>query len=308
MSVSGAGRTAEEKEVRKNAARLKKARAKRCEILRTVIRAAFFVLMPSAFVAAFSGIEDIFLHVSNGSVLESGSFVRALLGLCLFTVLFGRYFCGFACAFGSFGDFVYWLSGIVQKKVFRRKKQAAIPRKYLPVLQKVKFGILALIVVLCATGLYEPLQNYKWNPWTVFSFLVARRFDLNDHVIGTALLLLILAGMAFQERFFCQVLCPMGAVFALLPQFPFVYLARDPEQCIPGCKACRNRCPVDLKLEADGFRNGECISCEKCASLCPRSNLTRWDIRLSRGAAVPMLVKAVLLLALGGYLGLCRFF
>lgn len=280
---------------------------RRAALLRAVIQAAFFVSMPSAFVAAFSGIKDIFQRISTGSVLETGSFVRVLIGLCLFTIFFGRYFCGFACAFGSLGDLVYYVSGLIQKKLFRRKRQVSVPAAWSPLLQKLKFLILAGIVTLCATGFYEPLKNWKWNPWSVFSFVVALRFDLNDHVIGTVLLLLIIAGKAVKERFFCQFLCPMGAVFALLPQFPFAWLKRDAEQCLPKCSACRNRCPVDIQLETDGFRNGECISCEKCAGICPRSNLTRRDLRLLHGTAVPMLLKAALLLALGGYLGLCRF-
>ena len=285
----------------------RKARALRNAVLRAAIQAVFFVSMPSAYVAAFSGVKNIFQHVSNGSMLEWNSFVKVLAGLCVFTILFGRYFCGFACAFGSFGDLVYTLSGVVQKKVFRRKKQFQLPAAASPYLQKIKFVILALIVILCATGTYENLGKWNWNPWSVFSFLAVLRFDLNGYVIGLIILIAIMIGMALKERFFCQFLCPMGAVFALLPELPFAFLKRDAENCIPKCNACKNKCPVDLKLETDGFRNGECISCEKCACVCPKSNLTRWDIRLTRTEIVPVLVKAVLLFALGVYLGLCRF-
>ena len=35
-------------------------------------------------------------------------------------------------------------------------------------------------------------------------------------IIGIILLILILIGMAFKKRFFCQFLCPMGAVFSIL--------------------------------------------------------------------------------------------
>ncbi|RHR71942.1 4Fe-4S binding protein [Eubacterium sp. AF15-50] len=27
--------------------------------------------------------------------------------LCLYTIVFGRFFCGFACTFGTLGDFVH---------------------------------------------------------------------------------------------------------------------------------------------------------------------------------------------------------
>ena len=70
--------------------------------------------------------------------------------------------------------------------------------------------------------------------------------------------------MAVQPRFFCQFLCPMGAVFALLPVLPFARLHRQSDGCIPGCNACKQQCPVCLKLEETSLRSGECIACEAC--------------------------------------------
>ena len=250
--------------------------------------------------------KSIFLAISDGSALEMGSFVKALLGLGIFTILFGRFFCGFACAFGTMGDFVYWLSGLVQKKVFRRKKQAGIPAKFSPALQVIKYGLLAVIVSACGLGVYNRFNRYNWNPWSVFSFFTSLNFTLNGYVIGGGLLAAIVAGMALKERFFCQFLCPMGAVFALLPQLPFSALQRDEANCIKGCQACKNNCPVDLKLEKDGFRGGECIACEKCAGICPKGNLTRWDRKLLKHEAVPVILKAALLLGMGFWLGLAR--
>ncbi|MBR1781468.1 MAG: 4Fe-4S binding protein [Oscillospiraceae bacterium] len=286
-------------------AQLKKRRNQRNAWLRAGIQAVFFFSMPGAFVAGFSGVKNIFQRIGAGQTLQWNSFVSALVGLCVFTVIFGRFFCGYVCAFGTLGDFVYWLSGLVQRKVFHRKKQLQIPAKLTPWGQKVKYVILAAIIALCAFGLYDRLSG--WNPWSVFSFFMALRFRLSGYWPGLVLLLLIVTGMAFRERFFCQFLCPMGAVFALLPQMPFAPLQRKPEQCIPGCQACKRQCPVDIKLEPDGFLNGECIGSERCAGVCPKNNLTRWDRKLLRSEAAAALVKAALFFVLGVLLGLCRF-
>ena len=275
-------------------------------LLRAAVQAVFFVVMPGAFMAAFSGVKSIFLAVSEGSVLELNSFVAALLGLSGFTVLFGRFFCGFACAFGTLGDFVYWLSGLVQTKLLRRKKQVQIPERFVPVLQMIKYLVLAVIVTACAVGIYANLNQYNWNPWSVFSFLTSLRFTLHGYIIGGFLLAAIIVGMACKERFFCQFLCPMGAIFALLPQFPFSALQRDEENCIKGCRACSMKCPVGIKLEKDGFRNGECIGCEKCTGVCPKANITRWDRKRVRNEMLPVIVQAVLLLGLGVLLRLVR--
>ena len=76
---------------------------KRRTWLRAGVQLFFFVSMPGAFVAGFSGVKQIFLHIGAGEVLSADSFTLSLLGLCGFTLLFDRFFCGYACAFGSLG-------------------------------------------------------------------------------------------------------------------------------------------------------------------------------------------------------------
>ena len=154
-------------------------------------------------------------------------------------------------------------------------------------------------------GDYDSLGS--WNPWSGFSFFLAGRFRMNGYWPGFIILLLIVIGMASKERFFCQFLCPMGALFALLPQLPFAALQRDPARCLRGCQACRKQCPVDIRLEPNGFKNGECIGCEKCAGICPGNNLTRWDRRILRHEAAAVIVKALLYFVMGAALGICRF-
>ena len=274
--------------------------------LRAGIQLVFFFAMPGAFVAGFNGVKQLFLRIGTGSVLQLDSFTLSLLGLCGFTILFGRFFCGYVCAFGSLGDGVYWLSGLVQKKLLHRKKQFTLPAKAVLWGQKLKYLVLAAIVGLCAAGVYGQLTG--WSPWEVFSRLTALMPPPEGFGLGIALFVLILIGMALQPRFFCQFLCPMGAVFSLLPVLPFAQLHRDGENCISGCNACANRCPVNLKLDDESLRSGECIACEACVGTCPCSNITRWDIAHSGHFWLPLLAKAVIFFIMGVCLGFCRFF
>lgn len=285
----------------------RKRRAKANTVVRLLIQLIFFVSMPGAFMAGFSGVKDIFRHVSDGSALELNGFVMAMLGLCGFTIIFGRFFCGYACSFGALGDWIYAVSSFIRKRILHIKKIKKPHENIIAAGQKIKYIILAVVITACALGYYDRFNVYNWNPWSVFSFFTALNFTLNGYVAGGIILLLIIVGMALKERFFCQFLCPMGAVFALMPQFPFSQLSRDEQSCSPKCNACRNKCPVNIKLETDGFRNGECISCEKCADICPKSNITRIDRRMLRFEVIPVLIKAGLLYGLGAYLGLCRF-
>lgn len=274
--------------------------------LRAAIQAVFFVSMPGAFVAGFSGVRQLFLRIGTGEVLQLDSFTLSMLGLCGFTILFGRFFCGYVCAFGSLGDFVYGLSGLIQKKLFHRKKQFELPEKVVDYGQRVKYLVLLFIVAMCVNNQYSKLSGT--DPWEVFSRLTALKLPPHGFGVGILLFVLILIGMALQSRFFCQFLCPMGAVFALLPVLPFAHLHRNGENCIPGCNACAKRCPVHLKLDEESLRSGECIACEACVGTCPRSNISRWDLRLTKNFWLSLLVKAALFFVMGVCLGFCRWF
>ena len=94
---------------------------KRRALLRAALQVFFFFSMPGAFVAGFNGVKLLFQRIGAGEVLQADSFTLSLLGLCGFTLLFGRFFCGYVCAFGGLGDAVYALSSLIQKKLFHRR-------------------------------------------------------------------------------------------------------------------------------------------------------------------------------------------
>ena len=180
-----------------------------------------------------------------------------------------------------------------------------MPFPALPSRQKVKYLLLAGLVALYVTRQEKLLTGA--SPWEVYSRLTALRLPPEGFGVGITLLVLILLGMAVQPRFFCQFLCPMGAVFALLPVLPFARLHRQSDGCIPGCNACKQQCPVCLKLEESSLRSGECIACEACVGTCPKQNIHRWDIALCKHLWLPVLGKALLFFLLGRWLGFCRF-
>lgn len=273
-------------------------------LVRAAVQLVFFIAMPGAFYAGFAGIKSIFGSISAGTPIEMNGFIWALVLVAAFTILFGRFFCGYICAFGSFGDFIHWISGLVQIKLFKRKKQFELPEKASKFLRILKYLNLAFIVIFVALGLYSKLRGA--NAWDVFSQLTSLSFRFDGLTVGIILFVAVIALMAIKERGFCQFLCPLGAFFALLPMLGI--LRRDKDGCIKGCSICKKNCPVDLQLEADGFSNGECIGCDKCAAACPRANLAHPENKLIKNELVPVLIKAALFFALGSLIGLCRFF
>ena len=270
--------------------------------VRAVIQLLYFMFIPSAYTAAFNGVKYIFTQMGAKSHLELTSFVVTLIALCLFTVVFGRFFCGFACAFGSLGDAVREFYVFICKK--RKKKPVTMKASVVKYLQAVKYVVLVLLVVSCYTGIYSKTRGM--SPWDVFSMLHAGNFKLGGYIVGLVLLVLILVGMAFQERFFCRVLCPMGAVFSILPVLPLFTLRRDRSECIRGCRACTMKCPSDIELAPDTAPelSGDCFQCQKCIDTCPKGNI-HTGIRSLKGNEIWFTVlRAVVLLVLFKFIGL----
>lgn len=262
--------------------------------LRALIQLGYFICLPSVYTAAFAGVKYIFTQIGVGERIEITSFVTILIVVCAYTILFGRFFCGFACAFGSLGDAVHALYRFVFKKL--KKKPFLIPEKWTEKLDKLKYLVLTAIVLLCFAGVYGKLKGT--SPWDVFSMVRAGNLKFAGYAAGLIMLIVILAGMCVEERFFCRNLCPMGAVFSLLPVFPFLALHRDRENCIKGCQACTRKCPSGIGLPEDGSIRveGDCFQCQKCIDTCPKGNI-HTGLKILRGNEIWFTIVRALLLA-----------
>ena len=215
--------------------------------LRAGIQLLYFLFLPSVFTAAFNGVKYIFTQLGQGEKIEMTAFVSALLLVCAMHAIYG----------------------IICKK--RKKKPRCIKPELAKKLALVKYGILLLIALCCFAGVYQKARGT--SPWDVFSMLTARKLANASDKIGIILLVLILIGMCTQERFFCQFLCPMGAVFAMMPILPSALFNRNREKCPSKCGLCRKRCPAHLEIDGDTPLSGECICCHACQVTCPRKNI-----------------------------------
>ncbi len=183
----------------------------------------------------------------------------AIVGIAAIVTLpiWGRsLFCGWLCPYGALQELLGRLA-----RTFRVRRPR-IPEAWSTRLSKVKYGVLAVLLVLT-------FVDFEWAAWAAgiepFKTAITLRFDAPVAAVLWAGGLLILA--LFVERAFCRFLCPLGAGLAVLSRVRvFSFLRRRPE-CGSPCHACRPVCPTGAIAPSGKINMSECFYCLDCQVL-----------------------------------------
>ena len=192
------------------------------------------------------------------------------------TLFLGRFFCNWVCPYGSLHQFVGWL--------FRsRERRTVEANRYRPS-QQVKYYILTAMLVAAVfgtlqIGLLDPIcLLYRSFTGSVIPALNMPTPELlgEDRLYqGAWLIGLVLFGLVAMNlvypRFFCRVLCPLGALLGILSRFAWWRIERDPVKC-QGCDQCRLHCEAACDPQAR-LRKAECFVCFNCIEDCPEGAL-----------------------------------
>ena len=91
------------------------------------VQLVFLFLSPQAFSTAFSAARSIMVSLGKGEAIEMTGFTITLVALLVHTIVFGRFFCGYACAFGTLGDVLFQLGDAIRRKL--RLRSLRVPDK-----------------------------------------------------------------------------------------------------------------------------------------------------------------------------------
>ena len=268
-------------------------------VTRRIIQIIAFVMLPGLFIETFSGMKAIVTSLIGGtfSFGELSFQIFTVAAVLLVTIIAGRVFCGFLCAFGSMGDF----AGFLGRKL--HLPQPKLPEKVEAALKYIKYALLAFIILfIWVLGTVSIPETS--NPWTVFGmYSKIGSWPGMSYIlsIGGALLIAIFVASMFLPRFFCRYLCPLGAVFGIVSKVRVFSIAKPTGEC-GGCSLCTKNCPMALNLsKKESVRSGECISCMQCVDVCPRKNA---HVRgLSNKYVATMVTVLCLCVMIGGYYG-----
>jgi len=222
----------------------------------------------------------------------------------ILTVIFGRFFYGWLCPLGSINHFFSWVFNKIKIKRDRGRHANYQRVKYiillvvlggsighlhlvgfldpisltirsftvglLPVtnflLRGILYPILSSDSVLIEktllplypyikSGLLSYKQTFYWQGFFIFS-------------IFTLILLLNLV----KNRFFCRVICPLGALFGSVSKYSILEL--DQKDLCDSCESCISTSQGGASPEIKGkWRKSECLLCMNCVSECTKDSV-----------------------------------
>ena len=232
---------------------------------------------PAAVVSCPVGAMQLFLA---GAKHSASLFVTGFL--LSSGVVFGRFICGYVCPMGLLQDLLY---KIKTPKLVVRLRFA----------RYIKYAILIIFVLVLPLAALNELSGLG-DPWfckyicpsgTIFGAIpllaandFLRLFVGWQFILKTSLAigLLLLGVVVF--RFFCRVLCPLGAFYSLLNKVAFVKMRCEKEKCT-SCGNCSEVCHIRIDPAAQP-NSPECVRCGNCTAACS-SKALRYGFRTRSG-------------------------
>ncbi|MFO0617072.1 MAG: 4Fe-4S binding protein [Polyangiaceae bacterium] len=239
---------------------------------------------------------------STHTVYRGLAWSIAILGV---TVLLGRVFCGWICPFGTLHHFFGWLlpsaTGRGAKRVEANKTRPRQRIKYY-----LLYAFLAASLTGTAIGgMFDPIcvavRSIGLGVLPAAQYVTTRAGDVVDQTGSQALghamdksqdflartvfqgkqfyfhqtwfVLALFIGILlmnrFVPRFWCRVLCPLGALLGKFSRFAIVGMEKDHAKCTD-CNLCLVHCQgADSPQGGVKWRQDECHMCMNCETACP---------------------------------------
>ena len=196
-------------------------------------------------------------------------FLLTILIPVLFTLIFGRFFCGWICPATFLYELNTGVAALLRQlgfKVGNRRFDRRI--KYLVL----GVGLLLSSITgsILVSGIYPPALIGR----ELYYAIALGGFGAGSVFFASTLLF----DLFVARRGFCRYVCPGGALYSLLGRFRLLRIRRIVETC-NDCAKCNAICEFGLDPLRDHFGQ-ECNNCTACIAICPTDAMT-FTLRLS---------------------------
>jgi len=217
------------------------------------------------------------------------------------TLFLGRWFCGWFCPFGTLHNFF--------SEIFKKKASLRIKRNRTGLHQTIKYMLLfffigsALFGFLWLAGVFDPISflirslglsilpaidyvargSFDILPSETISHSLHKILDSNflgpdpftfhgAWIIG-GLFMLVIGLNLYMSRFWCRIICPLGAFLGLMSRFTLLNVVKNDSSC-KKCNLCVRDCQGAASPEKEAkWRPSECLLCYNCVANCPEQSI-----------------------------------
>ncbi|MFH1555257.1 MAG: 4Fe-4S dicluster domain-containing protein, partial [Pseudomonadota bacterium] len=201
------------------------------------------------------------------------------------TLMVGRIFCNWVCPYGILHHFIGW---VFNTRGAKDRIESNRYRKIYAIKYYVLIGMLvAAIFGSLQIGLLDPIvfihRAFTVNILPAFNIPTQgmelpgglRIGDYKVHQLAWVIGLLFLFFVSMNlliPRFFCRVICPLGALLGVFSRFAWWRIERDPVKCTD-CDLCLQSCEGASDPHTQ-LRMSECFVCMNCIEDCPHDALS----------------------------------
>ena len=215
----------------------------------------------------------------------ASSFV-IIIAIVVITALFGRIYCSVICPLGIYQDGIAHLAEKRKKNrySFKRRKKSSYGIGLIFFLL-IAFGFTGVAILIepysifgrFASNLFSPVYRlinnvlaYFAERWDSYAFYHVDVYikSLPMFIIAIAYFLTITVLALVNGRWYCNNICPVGAVLGCLSKFSLFKPHFDEEKCV-SCGLCEKNCrcsAIDAKKHEIDY--SKCVTCFNCISKC----------------------------------------
>lgn len=206
-------------------------------------------------------------------------------------ILWGRgVYCGWLCPFGAMQELIHKLGQKFGLKSFE------FPKMVHERLWAIKYIVLIVLVGVSLESMATAARIAEVEP---FKTTFAMGFQRQWWFVSYALLLLLIS--AFNSKFFCKYLCPLGAGLSFVTRFRVFDWLRRRKECGRPCQTCAAQCQISAIKHTGEIIDTECHYCLECQvdywddKLCPPliEKRKKRERRAKRAAAAQIEVKPI---------------